>query len=117
MSWKQLQSLFQIHIINYLASRITKKDLFGAYTLPIDHLIEGRFIESLRAATDGYFDIQGIRYNASFPPFDHAIRLSGRFLTDTEQAYDVISERAKTAGFLIFFPYPSHRIPSDSSAL
>jgi Zn-dependent protease len=60
-------------------------------------------IEALRAAVDGYFDIQGIRYDAPFKPFDDAIRLSGRFLTDTERAYDVISARAKTAGFLIFF--------------
>ena len=71
--------------------------------MPADTLVQGRMLEALRAAVDGYFDIQGIRYDAPFMSFDSAIRLSGRFLTDTESAYDAISTRAKTAGFLIFF--------------
>jgi Zn-dependent protease len=68
-----------------------------------DTLVQERPIETLRAAVDGYFDIQSILYGATFKPFDDAIRLGGRFLTDTEQAYEVISRRARTAGFLIFF--------------
>ncbi len=71
--------------------------------MPADSLVQGRLIESLRAAVDGYFDIEGIRFDAPFKPFDDAIRLSGHFLTDTEQAYEVISRRSRTAGFLIFF--------------
>ena len=71
--------------------------------MPADHLVQGRLIESLRAAVDGYFEIDSIQFDAPSAPIKDSFRLRGRFLTDTEKAYDVISERAKTAGFLIFF--------------
>jgi membrane-associated protease RseP (regulator of RpoE activity) len=68
-----------------------------------DPLVQGRLMQTLRAAVDGYFDIQNVRFDVEFKPFDDAIRLRGHFLTDTEQAYAVIARRARTAGFLIFF--------------
>ena len=71
--------------------------------MSIDNPVQEHPIETLIAAVDGYFDIHSIRHGVSLPPFDNAIQLNGRFLTDTEQAYDAISARAKTAGFLIFF--------------
>ncbi len=71
--------------------------------MPTETLIHGRLLETLRTVVDGYFDIQGVRYDAPFPPFKDAVRLSGRFLTGTEHAYDVIAARASSAGFLIFF--------------
>ena len=57
----------------------------------------------LAAAVDGYFDIQGIRFDAVFKPFDHAVRLHGRFLTDTETAFEVISRRLAGEGWQVFF--------------
>jgi len=71
--------------------------------MPAETIVQGRMLEALRAATDGYFTIQGVSYDAEFPPLRNAIRLQGRFLTDTETAYDAISARAKANGFLIFF--------------
>ncbi len=71
--------------------------------MPIDHLVQGRLLEILRVAVDGYFDIQGIRFDVPFKPFEDAIRLSGRFLTDTEQAFDAISARVRPSGIQIFF--------------
>ena len=68
-----------------------------------DALIQGRMLETVRAAVAGYFDIEGVRYDVPFAAFDNTIRLSGRFLTDTERAYDAIAARSKRAGFLIFF--------------
>ncbi len=57
----------------------------------------------VRYAVDGYFDIQGIRFDAPFKPFQHSIRLNGRFFTDTEKAYDAISQRLEREGWLVFF--------------
>jgi len=71
--------------------------------LPIESLVHGRLIESLRAAADGYFEIDAVKFGVPFPPFNDAIRLDGRFLTATDIAYDAISERARRDGFLIYF--------------
>lgn len=71
--------------------------------MPIENLVHGRLIEELRAATDGYFEIGAFKFGVSFPPFDDAIRLDGRFLTATDIAYDAISKRARSNGFLIYF--------------
>ncbi len=57
----------------------------------------------LTAAVDGYFDIRSLRFDAVFKPFDHAVRLSGRFLTDTETAFEVISQRLAGEGWQVFF--------------
>ncbi len=71
--------------------------------MTIDTLVQGRLIEMVRYAVDGYFDIQGIRFDAPFKPFQHAIRLNGQFSVDTEKAYDVISQRLEREGWLVFF--------------
>ena len=52
---------------------------------------------------DGYFEIDSIQFDAPTSSIQDAFRLKGRFLVDTEKAYDVISQRARSAGFLIFF--------------
>jgi len=71
--------------------------------LPIDPIVQGRLTQTLIAAVDGIFDIQGIRFDAVFKPFDHAIRLNGRFLADTETAFDAISQRLEREGWQVFF--------------
>jgi len=71
--------------------------------MPADTLVQGRLLESLRRAVHNYFSIEGIRYNALFPPYENAVRLSGHFLQDTAQAYDAIAARAQAEGLMIFF--------------
>jgi membrane-associated protease RseP (regulator of RpoE activity) len=71
--------------------------------MPADTLVQGRLLENLRLAVHDIFSIEGIRFDAPFPPHQHAIRLSGRFLLDTETAYNRIAARAQAEGLMIFF--------------
>ncbi len=71
--------------------------------MSLDPIVQGRFTELMRWAVDGYFEIQGIRFDASLGPFSHAIRLRGYFLRDTEEAYEAISRRLEGEGWLVFF--------------
>ncbi len=71
--------------------------------MPTDHLVHGRLSEQLQEAVIGHFTIDAIRFDVPFGRFGHAIRLSGRFLSSTEAAFDAISARAAAHRLLIFF--------------
>lgn len=71
--------------------------------MPTDSLVQGRLSEQLQAVVAGYFAIDTIRFDVPFGRFEHAIRLSGRFLTPTSQAYDAIAAGAEAYHLLVFF--------------
>lgn len=71
--------------------------------MPMDSIVRGRLTEWMHFVADGYFAIQTIQFDVPFPPFDHALRVTGRFLTDTERAYDALAERVRGQGWLVFF--------------
>ncbi|NOX60609.1 MAG: site-2 protease family protein [Chloroflexi bacterium] len=71
--------------------------------MPIDSLVQGRLTQQAQNAVIGYFDVESIRFDVSLDRYEHAIRLSGRFLTSTEEAYDAIARRASRDGFITFF--------------
>ncbi|MCX7853744.1 MAG: site-2 protease family protein [Caldilineales bacterium] len=68
-----------------------------------DSLVQGRLTEQLQAAVADHFLIESIRFDVPFGRFGHAIRLSGRFISPTNVAYDAIAGRAAAYGLLIFF--------------
>jgi len=71
--------------------------------LSIDPIVRGRITEQLQSIVAGYFEIDVIDFDREFPPFEFAVQLRGRFLVDTEQAYDVIASQAQAYGYLVFF--------------
>ncbi|RME42924.1 MAG: site-2 protease family protein [Chloroflexi bacterium] len=71
--------------------------------MPLETIVQGRISEQLRNAVAGYFDIHMLQFDVEFERFRHAVRLSGVFRAPVEEAYDVISARAKQDGYVIFF--------------
>jgi hypothetical protein len=71
--------------------------------MPTDNLVQGRLTAELQEITSGYFSIESIRFGVPVLRFPHATRLAGRFLTPTDEAYDIIADRAHSQGTLIFF--------------
>lgn len=69
----------------------------------IDPIVRGRLTEQIRSISEGVFSIDVVDFDHEFPPFSFAARLRGRFYMDSEQAYDVMAERAQQHGFLVFF--------------
>lgn len=71
--------------------------------LSSDSLVQGRLTEQLQTAVADHFLIESIRFDVPFGRFGHAIRLSGRFISPTDVAYDAIAGRAAAYGLLVFF--------------
>ncbi|NOZ50857.1 MAG: site-2 protease family protein [Chloroflexi bacterium] len=71
--------------------------------MTIDPIVRGRLTEQLQHVVADYFAIDVIDFDHTFPPYKFTARLSGRFLTPTDVAYDPIAARAQTVGSLVFF--------------
>jgi Zn-dependent protease len=68
-----------------------------------DPILQDQLTAMVHRAVMDQFAVRALRFDAPFPPFDRVIRLSGTFLTDTERAYEVISRRLESEGWLTFF--------------
>ncbi len=71
--------------------------------MPIDSLVQGRLAQQVQDAVVGYFAIDSIRFDTPFERSEHAIRLSGRLLVSSEEAYDAVAARARGYGLVTFF--------------